>query len=83
MAAYRHGIKTVIIPEENIKDLEDIDRTVREALSFCPVSHADEVIKCALDFSKAPAREEEKKNVTYSPEIEGVCGDNKLRGICQ
>ncbi|MBQ6846171.1 MAG: endopeptidase La [Oscillospiraceae bacterium] len=83
MAAYRHGIKTVIIPEENIKDLEDIDKTVREALSFCPVSHADEVIKCALDFSKAPAREEEKKNVTYSPEIEGVCGDNKLRGICQ
>lgn len=51
MAALRHGIKTVIIPEENEKDLEEIDQTVRNALNFISVSQADAVITAALDFS--------------------------------
>ena len=36
MAALRNGIKTVIIPRENEKDLEEIDQTVRKALHFIP-----------------------------------------------
>lgn len=48
MAALRHGIQTVIIPETNAKDLEEIDQTVRNALNFITVSHVDSVLKTAL-----------------------------------
>ncbi len=53
MAALRHGVKTVIIPEENVKDLDEIDQTVRARLNFISVKDADTVISTALDFSKA------------------------------
>ena len=48
MAAYRNGVHTVIIPEDNQKDLEDIDQTVRQGLHFIPVSHVNEVLKEVL-----------------------------------
>lgn len=49
MAAYRAGIKKVIIPKDNVSDLDDIDRTVRAGIEFIPASHMDEVIKEALE----------------------------------
>ena len=55
MAALRHGIKTVIIPAENEKDLEEIDQTVRQSLNFITVSHVDSVIAAALVSGEAPA----------------------------
>lgn len=51
MAAYRAGIKTVIIPSENEKDLADIDETVRNALNFVLADHMDKVLESTLDFS--------------------------------
>ena len=54
MAAYRMGVKAVILPEENRKDLEEIDPTVRRALRFLPVSTADAVIDAALQFPQEP-----------------------------
>jgi len=48
MAALRNGIRTVIIPKENEKDLEEIDQTVRAALTFVPVEQVDEVLANAL-----------------------------------
>ena len=48
MAALRHGVKTVIIPQENEKDLREIDQTVRRALNFLLVDHVDSVIDAAL-----------------------------------
>lgn len=48
MAALRNGIKTVIIPKENEKDLEEIDQTVRRALHFIPVETVDAVFAAAL-----------------------------------
>ncbi len=50
MAALRHGIKTVIIPQANAKDLEEIDQTVRQALNFITVSHVDVVLETALNL---------------------------------
>ena len=47
-AAYKAGIRTVIIPKDNVPDLDDIDRTVREKLDFVPVSRASEVLNFAL-----------------------------------
>ena len=48
MAAMRNGIKTVIIPADNVKDLEEIDQTVRAALQFVPAEHVDTVLAQAL-----------------------------------
>ena len=48
MAALRNGIKTVIIPKDNISDLEEIDQTVRNSLEFVPVSTIDEAVNIAL-----------------------------------
>ncbi len=48
MAALRNGIKTVIIPADNLKDLEEIDQTVRAALQFIPVEQVDSVLAQAL-----------------------------------
>ncbi len=51
MAAHRNGIQTVIIPQDNEKDLEKIDQTVRSALRFVTVTQVDQVLGEALDFS--------------------------------
>jgi ATP-dependent Lon protease len=48
LAALRAGIKTVIIPEENAKDLADISDDVKNALNIIPVSRMDEVLQHAL-----------------------------------
>ncbi len=58
MAAFRNGIKTVIIPAENAKDLEEIDQTVRKALQFILVEQADQVLANALSrpVDAAPVR---------------------------
>ncbi len=50
MAALRHGIKTVILPKENEKDLVEIDQTVRRALNFILAEHVDAVIEATLIF---------------------------------
>ena len=49
MAALRHGIKTVIIPGDNERDLEEIDQTVRSQLKFVIARHVDTVLKTALN----------------------------------
>ncbi|MDX2259099.1 MAG: endopeptidase La [Hyphomicrobiaceae bacterium] len=48
LAALRGGIKTVLIPEENVKDLADISDEVKAKLDIVPVSRLDEVLRAAL-----------------------------------
>ena len=48
LAALRGGIKTVLIPQENEKDLADIPDNVKEGLNIIPVTHVSEVLKQAL-----------------------------------
>jgi ATP-dependent Lon protease len=61
LAAHRGGIKKVLIPKENAKDVREIPKKVRERLQIVLVDHADEVLREALrlehpeDFLKAPA----------------------------
>lgn len=52
MAALRHGIKTVIIPAANRRDLEEIDQTVRKSLNFITADHVDTVLEAALLMDK-------------------------------
>ncbi|OGX60493.1 MAG: hypothetical protein A2189_04990 [Paenibacillus sp. RIFOXYA1_FULL_44_5] len=48
LAAHRAGIKRIIIPKDNEKDLTEIPESVRENLTFIPVSHMDQVLEHAL-----------------------------------
>lgn len=59
LAALRGGIKTVLIPEENAKDLPEIPANVREGLTIIPVSHVREVLKLALVRTPEPVEWDE------------------------
>jgi len=48
LAALRGGIKTVLIPQENAKDLQEIPSNIKDGLEIIPVSHVDEVLARAL-----------------------------------
>ncbi len=48
LAALRGGIETVLIPQENEKDLAEIPKNIREGLKIIPVAHVDEVLRLAL-----------------------------------
>ena len=48
LAAYRAGVKTVLIPEHNMRDLDEIDSEARENLTFIPCKTAEDVLKNAL-----------------------------------
>jgi len=49
LAALNHGVKTVLIPFQNQKDVQDIPEEFRKQLSFIFVEHLDEVLQMALD----------------------------------
>lgn len=52
MAALRHGIRTVVIPKGNERDLEQIDQTVRKALNFVAAESVETVLNVALNYKK-------------------------------
>ncbi len=58
LAALRGGIKTVLIPEENAKDLQDIPDNVKSGLEIVPVKWIDQVLKVALERVPDPLSEE-------------------------
>ena len=59
LAARRGGIKTVLIPEENVKDLQDIPENVKNQLEIVPVKWIDRVLEIALETAPQPLSEEE------------------------
>lgn len=61
LAAMRGGIKTVLIPEENAKDLKEIPDNVKKSLNIIPVSNVDEVLSHALAGSLEPIEWDEAK----------------------
>ncbi|MGU3629778.1 endopeptidase La [Comamonas sp. C24C] len=58
LAALRGGIKTVLIPEENVKDLQDIPDNVKSGLEIVPVKWIDQVLKVALERVPDPLSED-------------------------
>ncbi|MBZ9600903.1 endopeptidase La [Phyllobacterium chamaecytisi] len=66
LAALRGGIKTVLIPEENAKDLVEIPDNVKNGLEIIPVSHANEVLKHALVRQPEPIEWTEPAHVPSS-----------------
>ncbi len=61
LAAHRGGIKLVLIPEENVKDLTEIPDNVKNAIEIVPVRWIDKVLELALERVPSPLPEEEPK----------------------
>src|SRR6187455_3050696 len=68
LAAHRGGIKTVMIPEENAKDLTEISDNIKGGLEIIPVSRMDEVLKRALVRTPEPIEWDETKPVAGVPD---------------
>ena len=49
LAAYRYGVKTVLLPKRNLQDLDELPDNVRKAMEFIPVEHLDDVLAMALE----------------------------------
>ncbi|MBW3225809.1 MULTISPECIES: endopeptidase La [Marinobacter] len=58
LAAHRGGIKTVIIPDENVRDLKEIPENIKESLEIRPVKWIDEVLDIALAYPPEPRAED-------------------------
>ncbi|MFN3862674.1 MAG: endopeptidase La [Erythrobacter sp.] len=67
LAALRGGIKTVLIPEENVKDLAEIPANAKEGLEIVPVSHVDEVLARALIQPLEPIEWTEADDLASQP----------------
>ena len=68
LAALRGGIKKVLIPEENVKDLAEIPDNVKEGLEIVPVSHVDEVLAHALCEEPEPIEWSEADDLASQPD---------------
>ena len=68
LAAHRGGIKTVLIPEDNVKDLADIPENVKNHLEIVPVRWIDKVLEIALKEMPQPIPEDEVKPEATKPE---------------
>ena len=79
MAALRNGIGTVLIPVDNVRDLEEIDQTVRAALRFVPVATVDEVFAAALCPESSPAYREEPAAAAFAAVARENSNDTALR----
>lgn len=58
MAAYKNGIKTVLIPAENVPDLAEVDSVVKDNVKFIPVKRVDTVLETALLHMPRPVTQE-------------------------
>ena len=69
MAAYRNGIRTVVIPKDNVQDLEEVDELIKSAVTFVPVSHVSQVLEVILKKNEA-----ETDDIMVIPTE--ICADN-------
>jgi len=76
LAAHRGGIKTVLIPEENAKDLQDIPANVKNQLEIVPVKWIDQVLEVALESVPQALADEEPPKVEPKPEPAAGTGDS-------
>jgi len=83
LAAMRAGIKTVLIPIKNVKDLEDIPQDIKGALEIIPVKTIDEVLANALEYKPIPLAIVSDNGNTNTPHSASKAGNGvakKKRG---
>ena len=81
LAAQRGGIKTVLIPEENAKDLVDISDTIKKGLEIIPVSRMDEVLKHALVRPPVAIEWDEAAAAAAAPKAAADAADEEGSGL--
>ncbi|WP_428425191.1 endopeptidase La [Methylibium sp.] len=79
LAAHRGGIKTVMIPEENVKDLQDIPENVKNHLEIVPVRWIDKVLEVALTSMPQPLADDEPKADAPKPEAPPAAGGEVIK----
>ena len=75
LAALRGGIKTVLIPEDNVKDLAEIPDNVKEGMEIIPVAHVDQVLERALTAIPAPIEWTEADDLASQPAGQAPSGE--------
>ena len=75
LAAVRGGIRTALIPEENVKDLAEIPDNIKNAIEIVPVKWIDRVLELALERKPEPLPEEPAPSAPATPAAEGAEGD--------
>jgi ATP-dependent Lon protease len=76
LAAHRGGIKTVLIPDENRRDLKEIPDNIKADLSIIPVKWIDEVLSVALVEQPKPLTESEVKEIASETAKEKLTGES-------
>lgn len=76
LAAHRGGLKTIIIPEENEKDLVEIPKNIKDSLNIKPVKWIDQVIEIALE--RVPERVPEPDGEAAKKPVADSSGDNVI-----
>jgi ATP-dependent Lon protease len=67
IAAHRAGLKTIIIPKDNIKSLVEIPKEVKKDIKFIPVEHYDEIYPIVFgDLDKIPTAQPPKKDIALA-----------------
>jgi ATP-dependent Lon protease len=74
LAASRGGIKTVLIPEDNAKDLTEISDAIKGGMTIIPVARLDDVISQALVRAPVPIIWEEDTKLPVKPEGDEAAG---------
>jgi ATP-dependent Lon protease len=70
----RGGIKTVLIPEENVKDLQEIPENVKSGLEIVPVKWIDKVLEVALERHPTPLPDDEPAVAAVEAAARGAAG---------
>jgi ATP-dependent Lon protease len=79
LAAHRGGIKTVLIPEQNVKDLADIPDNVKNKLEIVPVRWIDKVLEVALERQPTPLTDVEASVDTSVAQTAGQADPNVVK----
>jgi len=77
LAAHRAGIKTVVLPRKNMKDLIDVPRRARSDINIVPVEHMDEVLEIALVPVPKTVKKERTRKKKSLPETQDIQNDEK------
>ena len=82
LAAHRGGITTVMIPEDNVKDLQDIPENVKSQIEIIPVRWVDKVLEVALESMPVALPDEEvAKEAAAAPVVEATKGAASADGV--
>jgi ATP-dependent Lon protease len=81
LSAHRSGVKTIVLPKENLKDLRDVPKRVRRAIEFIAVEHMDEVLQHALALGEGDEFVERLHEPPLLPHVHLAANGGKRDGF--